>query len=52
VVDTLCRLGYTQAADDALHDLPDQIDVKQLEEFGDQHGISRDDLIDRMGGSP
>ena len=52
LVDTLYRLGYTQAADDALHDLPDQIEVKQLEEFGDQHGISRDDLVDRMGGSP
>ena len=52
LVDTLSRLGYTQAADDALRVLPDQIDVKRLEEFGDQHGISRDELIDRMGGSP
>ena len=52
LVDTLRRLGYTQAADDALRVLPDQIDVKRLEEFGDQHGISRDELIDRMGGSP
>jgi len=52
LVDTLRRLGYTQAADDALRVLPDQIDVKRLEEFGDRHGISRDELIDRMGGSP
>ena len=52
LVDTLRRLGYTQAADDALRVLPDQIETTQLEEFGDQHGISRDDLIDRMGGSP
>jgi hypothetical protein len=49
VVDTLRRLGYTRAADEALRVLPDQIDLKQLQEFGDQHGISRDELIDRMG---
>jgi len=52
VVDTLRRLGYQRAADEALRVLPDQIDLRQLEEFGDQHGISRDALIDRMGGSP
>jgi hypothetical protein len=49
VVDTLRRLGYTRAADEALRVLPDQIDLKQLQEFGDQHGIPRDELIDRMG---
>ena len=52
LVDTLRRLGYQQAADDALRVLPDQIDLEQLREFGDRHGISRDTLIDRMGGSP
>ena len=52
VVDTLLRLGYQQAADDALRVLPDQIDLKELQAFGDRHGISRDTLIDRMGGSP
>jgi hypothetical protein len=52
VVDTLRRLGYLQAADDALRVLPDEIDLKQLREFGDRHGLSRDMLIDRMGGSP
>ena len=49
VVDTLRRLGYEQEADEALRVLPDQVDRKQLMEFGDQHGISRDELIDRMG---
>ena len=52
VVDTLRHLGFTQAADDALRDLPEEIDGQQLREFGDQHGISSDTLTDRMGGSP
>jgi len=51
-VDTLRGLGYQQAADEALLVLPDQIDLSQLREFGDRHGISRDTLMDRMGGSP
>jgi hypothetical protein len=52
VVDTLRRLGYQLAADDALRVLPDDIDLEQLREFGDQQGISLDELTDRMGGSP
>lgn len=52
VVDTLRRLGYSQEADEALRVLPDEIDLKQLLEFGDQRGISSDELISRMGGSP
>jgi len=52
VVDTLRHLGFTQAAEDALRDLPEEIDAQQLREFGDRHGISRDTLTERMGGSP
>ncbi|HEY2577849.1 MAG TPA: hypothetical protein VGI74_16205 [Streptosporangiaceae bacterium] len=52
VADLLRQLGFQQAADEALRVLPEQIDLRQLEEFGDQHGISRGMLIDRMGGSP
>jgi hypothetical protein len=52
VVDTLRRIGYLQEADEASRVLPDDVDLEQLQEFGDRHGISRDDLIDRMGGSP
>jgi hypothetical protein len=52
VADTLRHLGFTQAADDALRDLPEEIDAQQLREFGDQHGLSRDTLTERMGGSP
>jgi hypothetical protein len=52
VVDTLRRFGYLQEADEALRVLPDDIDLNQLEEFGNRHGISRDELINQMGGSP
>jgi hypothetical protein len=45
-------MGYTQEADDALREMPDEFDLKQLQEFADRHGISRDELISRMGGSP
>ncbi len=52
VVDVLRRLGFTQAADEALRVLPEEIERKQLLEFGDRHGIGSNTLIDRMGGSP
>ena len=52
VVDTLRRLGYRKEADEALRVLPDDMDLKRLQEFGDRHGISRDELTSRMGGSP
>ena len=52
VVDTLRRIGYPQEADEALRVLPEEVDRRQLEEFGDRHGISRDELMSRMGGSP
>ena len=52
VVDTLRRNGYQQEADEALRVLPDEVDAQQLEEFGDRYGISRDELVSRMGGSP
>ncbi len=52
VADTLRRNGYPQEADEALRVLPEEVDHRQLEEFSDQHGISRDELVSRMGGSP
>jgi hypothetical protein len=52
LVDILRRLGYTEAADDALREMPEEFDLKELQEFGDRHGISRDEVSDRMGGSP
>ena len=52
VVDELRRLGYTQEADDAVRTLPNQVSEEELRTFSNQHGMSRDELISRMGGSP
>jgi hypothetical protein len=52
LVDLLRRLGYKQAAEDALREMPEEFDLKQLQAFGDRHGISRDEVTDAMGGSP
>jgi hypothetical protein len=52
IVKNLRRLGYPQQAEEASRVLPDRVDLKQLEEFGDQQGIFYDDLISRSGGSP
>lgn len=52
VVTFLRRLGYTQAADDAARVLPDPVPTEELYDFADKHGIARDDLISKLGGSP
>ena len=52
IIDQLRRLGYPQEADEAARTLPDQVSAEELMAFGDRHGISRDEMIDRMGGSP
>lgn len=52
VADRLRRFGYPQMAEEALRDLPDEVDREELLEFGSRHGISVDELVNRMGGSP
>jgi hypothetical protein len=52
VVNTLRRLGYADEAEEAARVLPDPVDVKQVTEFGNRHGISMAELTSRMGGSP
>ncbi len=52
VVDRLRRIGMSQAADEAARVLPDPVDLGQVGVFCEQHGLSRDEWIDRMGGSP
>jgi hypothetical protein len=52
VIDMLNHMGYSEAAEEASRVLPEQLDLKQLQEFGDRHGISRTELESRMGGSP
>lgn len=52
VVDLLNREGYTQLAEEAQRVLPDPVDVNRLAEWAMQHGLTHDDLISQMGGSP
>jgi len=50
-IDMMNRMGYTEAAEEASRVFPDEIELKQLEEFGDRHGISRSELVSAMGGT-
>jgi hypothetical protein len=52
VVDQLNRMGYAEIAVEASRELPDPVDINLLEGWCMQHGLSRDDVISRMGGSP
>jgi hypothetical protein len=52
VVDLLNRLGHTQLADEASQTLPDPIGIQQLAAWLTQRGLTHDDLISQMGGSP
>jgi hypothetical protein len=52
VVDELNRLGYGELAGEASRDLPDPVDLNRLEAWCMQHGLTRDEVISRMGGSP
>ncbi|HSZ42920.1 MAG TPA: hypothetical protein VK817_23405 [Trebonia sp.] len=52
LVGILRHLGFAEQAEEALRELPDEIDRKLLHEFADRHGIDRSTLTDRMGGSP
>ncbi len=52
VVDLMNRTGYSRVAGLAERELPDPVDLDEVLAFGTRHGISRDDLISRMGGSP
>lgn len=52
VVGLLNRLGHTQLAEEAQQVLPDPVDVERLGTWLMEHGVSRDDLISQMGGSP
>ncbi len=51
VINVLNRMGYAEAAEEAFRVLPESIELKQLEEFGDRHGISRSELVSQMGGT-
>jgi hypothetical protein len=52
VADLLRRMGLAQQAEEALRELPEHFDLHELQSWSERHGITRDELISRMGGSP
>jgi hypothetical protein len=52
VVDLLRRTGFEEAADEAQRVLPDELDLDQVVSWAARYGITRDELVSRMGGSP
>lgn len=52
IVEVLRKAGYTELADEAAQTLPVEVDEAMFFKLSQEHGISRDDLVDSMGGSP
>jgi hypothetical protein len=52
IVKALRRAGLADVASAAQTSLPDPVDTKDLDQFCAVYGLSRESLIDRMGGSP
>jgi hypothetical protein len=52
VVDLLRRAGLPDEAEEADRNLPDPVDLEVAAKWGERHGITRDMLVSRMGGSP
>ena len=52
VVDMLRRTGLPEIAEEALRVLPDPVDLDFAVKVLQSYGVTMDELIDRMGGSP
>lgn len=52
IVDMLRRMGFEQVADEAVEQLPDPVDFDHAAAFLGQYGITKDEMISMMGGSP
>jgi hypothetical protein len=52
VVDMLRRVGFREAPEEAMVELPDPVDLERAAEWRMQRGITRDVFISRMGGGP
>ena len=48
----LRRTGFGEVADEALRLLPDPVDLDRAVEILQLYGVTKDELISRMGGSP
>jgi hypothetical protein len=51
IVELLRRAGFFEVADEADRSLPDPVELERGAEFGARYGVTRDELISRMGGS-
>jgi hypothetical protein len=52
IIQMLRRAGLADVAAAAQKSLPDPVDAKVLDRFCAGYGLSRQSLVDRMGGSP
>ncbi len=52
IIQMLRRTGQADVAAAAQKSLPDPVDSKVLNHFCAKYGLSKDSLMDRMGGSP
>jgi hypothetical protein len=52
IADMLRRAGLSEAADKALAELPDPVSLEDCEIWADRYGLTKDQLISEMGGSP
>jgi hypothetical protein len=52
VVSMLRRAGLPELAEEARRMLPDPVEYSHTDRFLFQHGITKDELISRRGGSP
>lgn len=50
--DVLRRCGHHELADKALKELPDQLDIDQIQTWETEQGLTRTVLISELGGSP
>jgi len=48
----LRQAGFQDLVPDAERELPDPAKPQDLDRFAERHGLTRDLLISRMGGSP
>ena len=52
VVDVLHTLQRPDLADEASRDLPDPVNIDRLTAWMTQRGLTHDEIISQMGGSP
>jgi hypothetical protein len=52
IVRMLRNAGLPQVAEEAEQSLPDEVDLERAAQFAARYGVTRDELISRMGGSP